>query len=219
MIDYRGYGQSEGEFPSEARLYEDAEVAWNYLTQTRTIDPSQIVIYGESLGGAVALNLAVKHPTAGGLVLQSTFTSMAEVVKQIDWLRWFPIDLLLTQRFDSLDKMRSLQVPVLILHGGTDNVVPPQLSQHLYEAAIVPKRLLLIPGKGHFSIYQAGTYSYLRAIEQFVGNQEGVQPKPLLFISQTGNWREKWGGGESNGLSRNITPSPHYSLLPTPLSH
>jgi uncharacterized protein len=171
MIDYRGYGQSAGDLPSEVQLYEDSQAAWTYLTHDRKIAPAQIMIYGESLGGAVALDLAVKQPTARGVILQSTFTSMADIAKHTSWMQWFPIDLLLTERFNSLAKMRSLQIPVLILHGETDPVVPSYMGQLLYDAAPTPKRLLLIPGKGHFSIYQAGPYSYLRAIEQFLDQE------------------------------------------------
>jgi uncharacterized protein len=172
MVDYRGFGESEGDVSSETQLYTDAQVAWNYLGEIRKIPPKQIIIYGESLGGSVAVDLAVKRPTTGGLILQSTFTSMAELLKRDRWLRWFPIDLLLTERFDSIAKVRSLQVPVLILHGEKDSIVPSRMSQRLYDAAPEPKRLLLIPSRGHLSIYQTGEYSYLRAIEEFVAKIE-----------------------------------------------
>jgi uncharacterized protein len=171
MFDYRGFGDSAGDFPHEAQVYADAQAAWNYLTQTRKIPPQQIILYGESLGGAIALDLAAKQPAAGGLILQSTFTSMAAVVRQTNWLHWFPIDQLLTERFDSLTKISTLRVPVLILHGQADPVVPAWMSQQLYNTAPQPKRLLLIPGKGHFSIYQPGNHSYLQAIQDFIENQ------------------------------------------------
>jgi hypothetical protein len=167
-IDYRGYGQSQGDFPSEERLYADSRAAWNYLTQVRGLSPEQIIIYGESLGGAIALDLAVRHPQAGGLIMQSTFTSMAETIKRMNYFWVFPIDLILTQRFDSMAKMRRLHVPVLLVHGKKDTVVPYDMSQRLYQAAVAPKQLLLIPQAGHFSIYQPGKYSYLRSIQQFI---------------------------------------------------
>lgn len=176
MVDYRGFGESKGDPPSENQLYADAQVAWNYLQTTHKIPPKQIIIYGESLGGAVAVDLAVRQPTTGGLILQSTFTSMLDVLRQTDWLRWFPLDQLLTERFDSLAKMRSLKVPVLILHGEKDAIVPSRMSQQLYNAAPHPKRLLLIPSKGHLSIYQPGDYSYLKAIEEFTAT---IQPKEV----------------------------------------
>jgi uncharacterized protein len=167
MIDYRGVGASQGEHPSEAGMYADAEAAWNYVTRTRNIPADQVILYGESLGGAVALELAIKHPNAGGVILQSTFTSIADMTQQLPWLRWFPVSLMLHQRFESLGKVSALQMPVLFLHGEADAVVPVWMSQRLYDAAPNPKQLLLIPGKGHNSIYQPGPQSYLTAIEQF----------------------------------------------------
>jgi uncharacterized protein len=169
-IDYRGYGQSKGNFPNESQFYTDSQAAWNYLTQVRRIPPQQIIIYGESLGGAIALDLALKHPDAGGLVMQSTFTSMEETVKRIDYrFGFFPINLLLTERFNSIAKMRSLQVPVLLIHGTSDRVVPYDMSQRLYQAAPQRKELLLIPQGGHFQIYRRGGKSYLQAISNFFG--------------------------------------------------
>ncbi|MCS6814450.1 MAG: lysophospholipase, partial [Cyanobacteria bacterium] len=75
LVDYRGYGQSEGSFPSEQQVYADAEAAWHYLVQQRGINPEQIVIYGHSLGGAIAIELATRHPQASGLIVESSFTS------------------------------------------------------------------------------------------------------------------------------------------------
>lgn len=175
MIDYRGYGLSRGAYPSERQVYEDSQAAWDYLTRVRGIPAKQIFIYGESLGGAVAVDLAVRHPEAGGVIVQSSFTSMAEAVKTKDWLWLFPVDLLLSQKFDSLSKVRSLAIPVLFIHGTKDDVVPVTMSQRLYNAAPEPKQLLLIPGAGHYRIYQPGANSYLRAIEKFVKITESVR--------------------------------------------
>lgn len=168
VFDYRGYGLSQGSFPHELQVYEDSQAAWNYLRDTRRIPSEQIVIYGESLGGAIALDLAIKHPDAGGLIMQSSFTSMAEVIQHRKVLQIFPIDLLLTEQFNSLSKMRSLHIPVLFLHGQGDSVVPFAMSQQLYNAAAEPKQLFLIPDADHVRIYQPGNYSYLKAIQQFV---------------------------------------------------
>ena len=171
MFDYRGYGRSQGNFPNESQLYEDSQATWNYLRHVRNIPSEQILIYGESLGGAIALNLAVKHPEAGGLIMQSSFTSMAETVKRSNFFRFFPISLILTEEFDSLSKIRALQIPVLFLHGTADSVVPPDMSQRLYDAAPEPKQLFLISGAEHVRIYQPGDQSYLRAIYKFVKAQ------------------------------------------------
>jgi alpha-beta hydrolase superfamily lysophospholipase len=153
VIDYRGFGSSKGDFPSESQLYQDSQIAWDYLVKVRKIPPQQILIYGESLGGAIALDLAIKHPEASALIMQSSFTSMTEVIKHRDWLWIFPVDLLLKQRFDSISKVRSLRIPVLLIHGTPDSVVPSYMSQQLYNAAPEPKQLLLIPKAEHFRIY------------------------------------------------------------------
>ncbi|MBW4473163.1 MAG: alpha/beta hydrolase [Stenomitos rutilans HA7619-LM2] len=178
-VDYRGYGSSEGSFPSERQVYEDSQAAWSYLRERCHLLPKQIVLYGESLGGAIALDLAVKHPEAEGLIMQSSFTSMAEVVEQRGFLRFFPVRWLLTERFDSLSKVRSLQIPVLFLHGTADSVVPPQMSQRLYDAASETKQLFFIAGAEHVRLYQPGTQSYLKAIQRFLRllqQQNGVHP-------------------------------------------
>lgn len=175
VADYRGFGGSQGNFPSESQLYQDSQAALDYLIQVRRIKPQQIVIYGESLGGAIALNLAVNHPQVSGLIVQSSFTSMTETVKRTGWYGIFPIDLILTQRFDSIARVRSLQIPVLFIHGTADTVVPSDMSQKLYNAAPEPKQLLLVPGAGHFRIYQSGKNSYLQAIQRFIEQVESKQ--------------------------------------------
>lgn len=168
MVDYRGYGDSDDYRPSEASVYQDSQAAWQYLIQTRNIPPAQILIYGESLGGAIALDLAVRQPEAGGLILQSTFTSMRAMAARIPWSRFLPVETLLTEHFNSLAKIRSLQVPLLILHGTADNVVPYQMGQALYQAAPAPKQLFLVPNGTHFRLYRPGPHSYLLAMTHFV---------------------------------------------------
>lgn len=153
-------------------VYQDSQAAWQYLRTDRQIPPEQIVIYGESLGGAIALDLALKHPEAAGLIIQSSFTSMAEVIKHRPFLNLFPIDLMLNERFDSISKIRSLKVPVLFIHGESDSVVPAEMSQRLYAAAPDPKQLLMISGVDHISIYKPGDQSYLKAIQKFIERKE-----------------------------------------------
>jgi len=167
VFDYRGYGRSEGNFPDESQVYEDANAAWNYLRDVRHIPSKQILIYRESLGGAIALDLATKHPEASGLIMQSSFTSMLDAIKYRAFAKIFPVDLILTERFNSISKIKSLQVPVLFMHGRDDSVVPPEMSQRLYNAAPEPKQLFLISGAEHVRIYQPGQ-SYLKAIQKFV---------------------------------------------------
>ncbi len=167
VVDYRGFGASGGNFPTERQIYEDAELTWQYLTKFCQIQPSDIVIYGESMGGAVAIDQASKHPDAFALIAQSTFTTMSAAVRQNSTFNWFPIELLLTERFSSIEKLPKLKIPVLFIHGNRDAIVKVTMSERLYRAASVPKQLYLVPGGGHIAIYQP-EYSYLRAISQFI---------------------------------------------------
>ncbi|MEL6814188.1 MAG: alpha/beta fold hydrolase, partial [Cyanobacteria bacterium J06598_3] len=168
-FDYRGYGRSGGDFPHETQLYEDAEVVWDYLRESQGIPAEQIVIYGESMGGAIALDLAIKHPDANALIMQSSFTSMAEAINARPATKVFPVNSILSERFESLDKIDGLKMPVLFLHGQVDSVIPAEMSQRLHDATPTPyKQLFLIPNADHVSIYQPGSNSYLRAIQRLM---------------------------------------------------
>ncbi len=173
VIDYRGYGKSQGDFPSESQVYEDAQLAWDYLVKQRGVNPNQIYIYGHSLGGAIAIDLAVRHPEAAGLIVEGSFTSaraMVDFKKGLFWL--FPIDFLLTQRFDSLSKVDRLQMPVLFIHGTADNVVPVEMSKKLFDAAPDPKQLYIVPDGGHTNVAQIGGAEYLQIVSQFLGSSK-----------------------------------------------
>ncbi|AFZ20887.1 alpha/beta hydrolase [Allocoleopsis franciscana] len=149
LMDYRGYGRSEGGIPSESRMYQDAQTAWNYLVKKRRVPASQIYLYGHSLGGAVAIELARRHPEAAGLIVQSSFTSMQQMVERQPKFRLFPVKLLLTQRFDSVAKVKSLKMPVLFVHGTADPYIPAAMSKTLYTKAPQPKQLLLVSEAKH----------------------------------------------------------------------
>ncbi|MEG3903998.1 alpha/beta hydrolase [Microcoleus sp. B4-C5] len=149
LIDYRGYGRSQGSFPSEYRVYEDAEVAYNYLVKQRQLSPSQILLYGHSMGGAVAIELAIRHPEAAGLIVHNSFTSMVDMVENNAFMRFFPVRLLLTQRFDSLAKVKSLRMPILFVHGIADSLVPATMSKKLYASSPEYKKILLVPNARH----------------------------------------------------------------------
>ncbi len=173
VIDYRGYGKSQGDFPSESQVYEDAQLAWDYLVKQRGVNPHQIYIYGHSLGGAIAIDLAVRHPEAARLIVEGSFTStraMVDFQKGLFWL--FPIDWLLTQRFDSLSKVDRLQMPVLFIHGTADNVVPVEMSKKLFDAAPEPKQLYIVPDGGHNNVAQIGGAEYLQIVSQFLGSSK-----------------------------------------------
>ncbi len=149
LFDYRGFGQSEGNFPTEPQLYEDAQAAWNYLTQARKVPPNRVVIYGHSVGGAIAIDLAAKHPEAAALIVQSSFTSMRDMTKRFGVYWFLPIELLLRQRFESLKKMKSIKMPVLVITGTEDIQIPVEIGERLYAAAPEFKQLMIIPGGGH----------------------------------------------------------------------
>ncbi|MFA5975520.1 MAG: alpha/beta hydrolase [Elusimicrobiota bacterium] len=132
LFDYRGYGLSEGK-PSEKGTYLDAEAAYRYLTDVRKIPPDQIVLYGESLGCAVATEMAMRHPSASGLILESPFTSTVAMANIV--LPWFPASWIIRNRYDSLSKIPRLNMPLLILHSPHDEIVPFHMGQALYAAA------------------------------------------------------------------------------------
>ncbi|MGL6337908.1 MAG: alpha/beta hydrolase [Waterburya sp.] len=166
-IDYRSL--SQGRLPNESRLSEYSQAAWAYLTNRQQIAPENIVIYGEFLGGSVAIDLAVRQPKAAGLIVQSSFTSMAEQIQQLrPGLKIFPLKWIVNKRFDSLRKVRSLAVPVLFIHGTKDSIVNYKMSRELYYAAPEPKQLFFINGGGHLRLYQPGKNSYLLAIKNFM---------------------------------------------------
>ncbi|MBE9016960.1 alpha/beta fold hydrolase [Chroococcidiopsidales cyanobacterium LEGE 13417] len=172
LPDYRGYGLSQGNFPSESQVYQDAQVAWNYLVKEKKIPANQIFIYGHSLGGAVAIDLAVKQPKAAGLIVESSFTSVADMVNHQQIYRIFPIELLLHQRFDSIDKVGSLAMPVLFIHGTADWQVPASMSQQLYTAAPQPKQIFLVPEAGHNNTAEVAGSKYFQVVQQFVKQVE-----------------------------------------------
>lgn len=168
LIDYRGYGQSEGRFPSEERVYEDAQAAWNYLTQTRRIPARQIVLYGQSLGGAVSIELATRYPDAAALIVESTFTSIQGMVDRLSSYHFLPIHLILNQRFDSIAKIRAIQIPVLLIHGTADATVPYDMSETLYAAAPQPKQLWIVPHATHYNVATLTGSTYLKVVQQFL---------------------------------------------------
>jgi uncharacterized protein len=169
LIDYRGYGQSQGDFPTESQVYEDAQLAWDYLVKKRGINPNQIYIYGHSLGGAIAIDLAVRHPEAAGLIVEGSFTSARAMVDfQAGVYRMFPIDLLLIQRFDSIAKVDRLQMPVLFIHGTADTIVPVEMSKKLFDSAPEPKQLYIVPDAGHNNLAEFAGAEYLQRVRQFL---------------------------------------------------
>jgi len=175
-IDYRGFGKSSGELPSEATVYEDAEIAWERFV-TLQPDPTKRFIYGHSLGGAVAIDLAARlseqTPRASavparGLIVESTFTTLGDIARSLT-VSWLPMETLLTQKFDSLKKITHVRLPVLIVHGVDDRMVPSRFSQELYDAAGDPKKLLLVDGATHNNSMRMGNAEYREALREMFG--------------------------------------------------
>jgi abhydrolase domain-containing protein 17 len=137
--DYRGYGTSEGK-PSEGNAYRDADAAYRYMTQHLKIPPEQIILYGRSVGGGSATDLASQH-SVSGLILESTFTSAFRVV--------VPFPILPFDKFSNLDKLQKVRCPILVMHGQADQTIPIQHGQTLYASASEPKMSLWVAGAGH----------------------------------------------------------------------
>ena len=168
LVSYRGYGKSDGTFPTEGQVYSDAQAAWTYLVEQKGIDPEAIFIYGHSLGGAVAIQLALNNPAAGGLIVEAAFTSIADMARRIPKYRIFPIDLIVHERFDSIEKVGQLQIPVLYIHGTDDKLVPSEMSRELYKRTASSRQLKLIPGGGHNNSAVVGGDEYLQAVKNFI---------------------------------------------------
>jgi len=166
LIDYRGYGASEGASPSEKTVYEDAEGAWDYL-RSRGIDPANVFIYGHSLGAAIAIELALHHPEAGGLIAESGFTSIADMAKLRPQYALLPTRLL-NQQFDSIGKVSALQLPVLYIHGTADEVVPYRMGEELFRASGGRKRLVAVGGALHDNNAAVGGPLFRGEIRDFV---------------------------------------------------
>jgi fermentation-respiration switch protein FrsA (DUF1100 family) len=145
LFDYRGYAANPGH-PTEAGLAADARAALAYLAARPEVDPARLVYFGESLGAAVALRLALERPPAA-LVLRSPFASLAEVGRL--HYPWLPVSLLLADRYDSLGRVGGLAAPLLVVAGERDRIVPASHSRRLFDAAPQPKRFVLLPGADH----------------------------------------------------------------------
>src|SRR5579862_8407771 len=144
-VDYRGYGKSEGK-PDETGVYRDADAAYDYLVNERHFAAPDIFVYGHSLGGAVAINMASRRP-CGGLVVQSSFTNARAMTRRIFALPL--IEYLEKSHFDSEETIRNVHAPILVAHGTRDDVVPFAMGQRIFAAAPEPKRFYPIEGAGH----------------------------------------------------------------------
>lgn len=153
LAEYRGYNGNEGE-PTEQGLYADAEAYLDWLQNKRHIREGRVVIYGESLGTAVAVYLAANHANIGGVILDGSFTSLTALLQK--QLIFFYAPLIFQDRFDALSRIRDIKSPILFLHGGRDNVTPLRMAKRLFDAANEPKTIKVFKDGAHLDLYNYG---------------------------------------------------------------
>ncbi len=164
IFDYRGYGKSEGS-PTEAGVYNDAESAWDFVHKTKGFAPDMIVVFGRSLGGAVAINLALRRPVKS-LILESTFFSLKDLVgRTFPYFLFYPF---IPQKFNNGKKIKDIHVPLFIIHGDADTTVPLSQGEKLFNAANDPKRFWLVKGAHHTDAYELVPGEYLRRLRDFI---------------------------------------------------
>ncbi|HEU4460263.1 MAG TPA: alpha/beta fold hydrolase [Methylibium sp.] len=173
-IDYRGFGKSSAALPSEALAREDARIAWQWLAARQPAAPRYI--FGHSLGGAIAVDLASRVTDEAGLIVEGSFTSIPDVFASMRW-GWLPLGPLITQRFEAVERIGEVGAPVLIVHGSKDTLIPPALGRSLYDKAAQPKRWLLVDGGSHHSTNAVGEAAYREALHELFGlGGAGVLP-------------------------------------------
>jgi fermentation-respiration switch protein FrsA (DUF1100 family) len=163
LLDYRGYGLSEGR-PDEGGVYADARAGLDHLTGDRGLPAQRVVLFGRSLGGAVAVDLA-RGRELGGVILESTFTSVSDMATPAFGL---PVGGLVRGMFDSGAKIPELRAPLLMLHGDRDRLVPIEMGRKLYSAAPDPKAFWVIRGAGHNDTVAIGGPAYFERLGSFL---------------------------------------------------
>lgn len=149
IFDYRGYGKSTGS-PSEKGLYEDAQAAYDYLISRSDVDKNKIVVYGKSLGGPIAADLCLNRKVSA-LILEGSFASVTMRAQQL--YPFLPMKLLITQKYDTIVKVKNIHIPKLIVHGRNDEVINFRHGQILFEAAASPKQFLPFDGNHNDDIF------------------------------------------------------------------
>ena len=173
IFDYRGYGRSQGK-PSEQGMYQDAEAAWQHLTQERDFSPPQIILFGRSLGAAVTAHLAVIH-TPAALILESCFTSVPDIAA--DLYPFLPVRFLSRLDYNALEKLENVACPVLIVHSPNDEIIPYKHGRALYAAAKEPKSFLELRG-GHNDGFLITGKTYRDGLDSFLSEILGSKKIP-----------------------------------------
>ena len=170
IYDYRGFGNSEGK-TTEAGTYLDGQAAWTWLTEEKQTDPGQIVIFGRSLGAAIAADLASRY-CAAAVILESAFTSVPDMAARL--YPWLPVRLLSRFQYNNLDKVSRITSPLLIVHSRDDEIVPYEQGERLFEQAREPKQFLELNG-GHNDGFYLSRDHYAESLAEFL---QGVLPDP-----------------------------------------
>ncbi|MFO1220497.1 MAG: alpha/beta fold hydrolase [Burkholderiaceae bacterium] len=165
-MDYRGFGQSTDQLPSEESAYEDARAAWNWLRREMPRAPRYI--FGHSLGAAIAVHLAAEVDDERGVMLEGSFPSIPDVVSTMRF-GWLPLGPLITQRFEAAQLIARIGSPVLVVHGSNDALIRPELGRALYERARAPKRFVLVDGGTHHNTNALGQDQYREAVRSLFG--------------------------------------------------
>lgn len=163
VFDYRGYGRSAGE-PREDGLFSDVRAALDYVHEERQIDWSQLILFGHSLGGAVATDGALHRPVAG-LVVQASFTQTKDMARVV--YPNVPVHLFTRNQFRSIEKVPLLDMPKLFIHGTEDGTIPYEIGRRLYAAAADPKDWYEVPRAGHNDVDKHGSICYFRRLRKF----------------------------------------------------
>ena len=143
IFDYRSYGKSSGEIRKEEDLYTDVKAAWNYLAVNKSIPPEKIIVWGRSLGGAMALDVA-QGKNVAAVIVEATFFSADDIAKEYYW--YLPHKLLLRYHFRGGEKIQNVKAPILIVHSKEDEMIPYRQGEKLFEVAPEPKELFTIKG-------------------------------------------------------------------------
>lgn len=159
MLNYRGYGGSRG-WPTEKNNVADAVTAFEYLETELGVPAKNIVAYGESLGTGVATRLALQRPVKA-LVLEAPFTSVVDVGRQVWW--FIPLRLVMTDQYRTIDRIGSVTVPLLILHGARDSMIPVTQARQVYAAANEPKQLAILRQGDHNNLFDHGAWAKVEA--------------------------------------------------------
>lgn len=166
LAEYRGYGGNPG-IPSEQGLYKDARAYIEALNEREDVAYENMVLMGFSLGSGVAVQMATEYEAIRALILQSFYNALSEVAKRQYWM--FPVEWVMHDQYRSIDKIGDVKMPVLMVHGERDSIIPVYLAQALYELAVEPKTFIRLPHAGHNDIYRHGakdhTLEFLQGLE------------------------------------------------------